>query len=264
MRIDIFAFLMFLAAAFPQASPAEPVQAAVGTAARELTGTVWKWNRSLSSDGSLKAPGDPNRYLIEFTAAGSVSIQADCNRVLATYRADGSTLTILPGPSTLAACPPGSLESDYVKHLGMVNSYFLRDGSLLLEFKYDSGTMTFTPSAPAGLAGTTWNFLSYNNGKQAVVSIAIGSTITLGFAADGKVGGNGGCNDFTGGYESTAAALKIGQLAGTRKACAAPNGVMDQEALFLRALGNATTYKIEGSRLTLRDASGAMQVLAVR
>ena len=46
--------------------------------------------------------------------------------------------------------------------------------------------------------------------------------------------------------------------------CISPEGVMEQEAKYLAALQNAATYSIEGNTLTIRDAGGAMQVVATR
>jgi hypothetical protein len=36
----------------------------------------------------------------------------------------------------------------------------------------------------------------YNNGKQAVVSVVIGSELTADFKADGNLGGSAGCNSY--------------------------------------------------------------------
>jgi hypothetical protein len=36
----------------------------------------------------------------------------------------------------------------------MVSSYLFHEGNLVLEFKFDSSSVTFAASAPAGLAGT--------------------------------------------------------------------------------------------------------------
>jgi heat shock protein HslJ len=46
--------------------------------------------------------------------------------------------------------------------------------------------------------------------------------------------------------------------------CETPEGVMGQEAQFLAALQNSATFDISGSTLTIRDAGGAMQVVATR
>lgn len=230
----------------------------------QLTGTVWTWTGSLFNDGKRWTPNDPNTYHIEFTPQGTVSVRADCNRVAGTYTIDGNRLTITLGPSTLVACPPGSLGNEYVRQLGMVTSYLFHGGHLVLEFKFDSGTMTFAPSAPAGLAGTTWKVVSYNNGNQAVVSLVTGTDMTVSFDPRGRVTGHAGCNNYTGPFESGTGTLKVGPLASTRKLCPSPPGVMEQEGKYLAALQNAATYKIEGNMLWIRDAGDATQVIATR
>ena len=52
--------------------------------------------------------------------------------------------------------------------------------------------------------------------------------------------------------------ITIGPLASTMKFCNDPEGVMDQEAQYLAALQSAATYRIEGNRLELRTADGAL------
>lgn len=229
---------------------------------QNITGAVWKWTTSQFSDGKTTTPSDPNQYLVEFLADGTVGIKADCNQVGGSYTLDGNNLTIALGPSTLVACPEGSLDSEYLRQLGLVSSYFIKDGKLILEFKFDSGSMTFEASAPQGLAGTTWDIISINNGKEAVVSVIQGTKLTLAFGMDGRVSGNAGCNTFSGSYTSENGGLNIGPLASTRIACAEPAGVMEQEAQYLAALQLAATYRIAGNTLTIRDASDAMQVVA--
>jgi heat shock protein HslJ len=214
------------------------------------------------NDGSSKTPSDPNQYLIEFLANGHVAVQADCNRVAGTYTVNGNHLAVTLGPSTLAACPPGSLGDEFVKQLGNINSYFFKGDNLILEIKMDSGSMIFAPSAPAGLLGTSWEVISYNNGREAVVSLLTGTDISLNFGTDGQVSGNAGCNTYSGGYQAGGKELKVGILAGTRMFCDKPAGVMDQEKQYLAALQSAATFEIAGDTLTIRDASGAMQVLA--
>ena len=247
----------------PAQQPAAQQPAQQPAAAQpELTGTVWKWTGSLFNDDTRTTPADPNNYLLEFLPQGAVAIKADCNRVGGTYTTNGNQLTITPGPSTMAACPPGSLGDEYVKQLSNISSYFAKDGNLILEFKFDSGSMAFAPSAPTGLSGTAWTVVNYNNGNQAVVTLIAGSEISLKFGADGQVSGNAGCNQYGGGYQVQGANLKIGPLVNTSMACTSPEGVMDQEAKYLAALQNSATYVIEGNTLTIRDAGGAMQVVA--
>jgi heat shock protein HslJ len=241
----------------PQAS-----QPAPGGTGQPLTGPVWKWTTTQMNDGSSKTPGDPNRYLIEFLADGHVAVQADCNRVVGTYAVNGNRLAVTLGPSTLAACPPGSLGDEFVRQLGNIRSYFFKGENLILEIKMDSGSMIFAPSAPAGLPGTSWEVISYNNGREAVVSLLTGTDISLNFGTDGQASGHAGCNTYSGGFQAGGKALKVGPLSSTQRACAAPAGVMEQEQQYLAALQNAAAFEIAGDTLTLRDAGGAMQVVA--
>jgi heat shock protein HslJ len=254
--------------ATPAPQPTQAPQATQGAqppssgAGQQLTGTVWKWTSTQMNDGSSKTPDDPNKYLIEFLADGNVAVQADCNRVVGTYTVNGNQLTITPGPTTLAACPPGSLGDEFVRQLGNIGSYLFKEENLILEIKFDSGSMTFAPSAPAGLPGTSWEVINYNNGKQAVVSLLAGSEISLNFGTDGRVSGNSGCNTYNGAFEASGAKLKVGPLVSTMMACDKPAGVMEQEQQYLAALQNAATFEIAGDTLTIRDADGAMQVVA--
>ena len=51
-------------------------------------------------------------------------------------------ITITPGPSTLAACPPGSEADVYVAALSGATNYGITDGNLVLTTT--GGTMTFS------------------------------------------------------------------------------------------------------------------------
>jgi heat shock protein HslJ len=226
-----------------------------------LMGTAWKWTGTLMNDGSRTVVQDPNRYLVTFLDGERLAIRADCNRVLGTYTTKGNQLTITPGPSTLAACPPDSLSTVFLEQLRNVRSYFFKGASLVLEIKFDSGSMTFIASG-TGLAGTSWNVVNYNNGKQAVVTLLAKSEIYLNFGTDARVSGNAGCNQYTGGYQSSGDRLTVSTLATTFKLCHTPVGVMKQEAQYLAALSKAARFEIAGDTLTIRDAAGAMQVIA--
>ena len=70
----------------------------------------------------------------------------------------------------------------------------------------------------------------------------------------GHVTGSGGCNRFTGGYESGAGTLRFGALASTRMACPA----MDTETEFLKALEGTRRFRLAGRHLELLDEQGAV------
>jgi heat shock protein HslJ len=96
------------------------------------------------NDGARFQPRDPSRYTVQFTSNGSVVVRADCNRGTGTYTLRGHTITIPPFAVTLAMCPPGSLDQRFVRDLGEAYAYSIRAGILLVELKFDSGTMRLT------------------------------------------------------------------------------------------------------------------------
>jgi heat shock protein HslJ len=101
----------------------------------------------------------------------------------------------------------------------------------------------------------------YNNGKQAVTGALEGTTLTAEFGKDGTLGGNSGCNTYSGGYKVNGDQITIGPLASTMMACSDPAGVMDQEAQYLAALQSAATYQIEGNVLQLRTKDDALAAI---
>ncbi|MBK8988343.1 MAG: META domain-containing protein [Chloroflexi bacterium] len=109
----------------------------------ELTGVVWQWV-SLTTPLDETAVTDPARYTITFNADGTAAIEADCNAVVASYTLDGSSLTITPGPTTLAACPEDSLGDQFVSNLSNAAIYFFLDGDLYLDMFASAGTLRFT------------------------------------------------------------------------------------------------------------------------
>jgi heat shock protein HslJ len=52
--------------------------------------------------------------------------------------------------------------------------------------------------------------------------------------------------------------ITIQPPATTRKMCAEPAGIMEQEAAFVKMLPQAETYTISGNTLELRTADGAL------
>jgi hypothetical protein len=65
------------------------------------------------------------------------------------YEVNGSNLTLLPGPSTLAECGPDSSYDQYVSLLGQVDGYEMENDRLVLTFGDGAGQMIFTNAGPA-------------------------------------------------------------------------------------------------------------------
>lgn len=77
-----------------------------------------------------------------------------------------------------------------------------------------------------------------------------GTVLTARFEG-GAVSGDAGCNVFSGGYETDGDAISMGPIATTLAACAAPEGVMEQEGAYLTALESAETFAQDGNQLVL-------------
>ena len=114
-------------------------------AAPSLVGHVWKLQRIQMNDDSQTVPSHPENYTIEFMDDGSVAVQADCNRGRASFAtATDNRLTITGVAITRMACPEGSSDTAFLRGLDSANSYFFRDGQLIIELMYDSGSMIFS------------------------------------------------------------------------------------------------------------------------
>jgi len=116
----------------------------------------------------------------------------------------------------------------------------------------------------AGLAGTSWQVHSYNDGKQGVAILIQGTRISADFGKEGRVTGSAGCNGYFAHFETSGETIRVGPPAATRKYCIDPRGLMEQEMLYLQSLHTATTFRIEGDQLTLRRADGAVAVILLR
>jgi heat shock protein HslJ len=153
-------------------------------------------------------------------------------------------------------------ETQFLTALQNAATYELSNNTLTIRDAGGATQVVAALAAPAALAGTNWDVTSVNNGKEAVVSLILDTKITLSFGTDDRVSGNAGCNTYNGPYTSTDTTLTVGPLINTLMACLEPSGLMEQETQYLAALQKAATYEIQGTKLTIRDAGGAMQVVA--
>jgi heat shock protein HslJ len=114
-----------------------------GKADQMLIGTVWKWQQSLYNNDTKAVPTNPENYTLKLLPDGKVSIRADCNVGGGTYRLDDSRISIEITHTTMAACPPESLEQKYIRDLNAAAIYFFKGDVLYIDLKYDTGTMKF-------------------------------------------------------------------------------------------------------------------------
>jgi heat shock protein HslJ len=237
------------------AAPAVATSSGV-TVASPLTGKIWVLAKLAG-----KAPLKGTELTSEFTANSRASGSAGCNRYTGTYKVSGSTIRISPLATTKRACaePIERQETAFLKALARARSFAVGGGILTLKSADGQGLATFKAQTQA-LAGTSWEVLAYNNGKQAVVSVLAETKLTAVFGKGGSLTGFAGCNDYNASYKAAAPKISIGPVASTRKHCEEPAGVGEQETSYLAALETAATYRVEGSRLELRTADGGLAV----
>jgi len=231
------------------------VAGAQGGSAETLEGTSWILT---TLNGAEPLPD--TAITASFEAGGNLAGSDGCNRYGATYQVNGDQITVTPGMGTMMACPEPIMKqaTDYMAALESATSYQIQGGTLGLLDADGNAVVTFT-AQPTTLAGTSWTVISYNNGKEAVVSVIIGTELTAVFGEDGTLSGSAGCNDYNAAYEADDDGnISIGPAAATRKMCSEPEGIMEQESQYLAALGTAATYRLEADRLELRTAEGAL------
>lgn len=121
-----------------------------------LTATTWQWTGSSAGRDAVPLEvADPAAYTIRFTRELTFEATADCNQMSGTYssiaagRAGGSmnSLTLEPGPTTLAACGPESLSAEFVTQLGSATRYEIAGSQLTITLDAPS-TMTFRAVDP--------------------------------------------------------------------------------------------------------------------
>jgi len=189
---------------------------------------------------------------------GRVTGTDGCNRYSMPFTVQGTLIEIGPvGPSTRMACPENTMAQAEAFTKALISARSFRRGDGTLELLDANGTITATLVSQAeSLAGTSWDVININNGRQAVVGMLTGSTVTMAFDTEGRVSGSAE-------YRAEGDALSFSSVAATRLACA-DEALMEQEEAFLRALELVATLHFEGARLDLRDADGALAIILIR
>jgi heat shock protein HslJ len=224
----------------------------------DLTGKVWALTE-LKGNPPVAGTG----ISAEFTADGKVAGSAGCNRYSGTYTVSGSNITFSTQMAmTMMMCEQAVMDQEtaYMQALSEAKSFAVTGDQLTLSGG-DGNPLAVYKAQSQDLAGSNWEVSAYNNGKQAVVGVLEGTTLTASFGTDGNLSGNSGCNTFSGAYKVTGDQITIGPLASTMMMCSEPEGVMDQEGQYLAALQSAAKYQIEGNVLQLRTSDDALAAM---
>lgn len=224
-----------------------------------FVGPVWEWTGTTDASGNTLPVSNPSLYTIQFLTNGTYQGKADCNSIAGAYTVNGSALHISPGPSSLVACPPGSLADQFTAQLFNVESFAMQGTDLILNLKGGAGKMQLHQSgAPANasvLVGPTWKWReTVSNGNSLVVPDP--NQYTLQFSNDGKVQIKADCNTGGGVYVASSTGLQIQIQQMTRAACS-PGSLSD---IYVQQLNSAASYFTGGPDLViqLKDTSQMM------
>ena len=117
---------------------------------KAMLDTTWEWQQLIETQPAAQSVIlNSENYTIVFNQDGIYNAKADCNMLSGGYEVDGSNLTLLPGPTTLAECGPDSSYDQYMGFLGQVDSYELETDRLILIFGDGAGQMIFANVGPA-------------------------------------------------------------------------------------------------------------------
>lgn len=222
--------------------------------------TVWEMTTYLSVSGTMDPRVD--KSMVNLTIAdGKISGNAGANKFFGGVELDGTSIKLSPMGSSMMMGTPELMaqEGQFLKHLGETVSYQIVGEELRMKNADGNVVLIFIPRIEPSLTSNVWKAVGVNNGKGGVSSLRKGTEITIEFNDEGNVFGHSGCNSFSGGYELKGNAVQFSPMAGTRKMCAEPEGVMEQETAFLQALEKSSVWKIKEGSLELRDETGALQ-----
>jgi heat shock protein HslJ len=236
------------------------VPTTVPTTALPVVAPVGSWDvtsMTYMSGGSsvTKSPPDTQIYAI-FGADGTVQGYGGCNQYNAGYTTNGSSMAVSNMVKTLMSCGNvyDTQERAYLGILGGA-ARFENTGTQLTI--YDAATpgskIVFKPGTekpvpiPSAIVGT-WSLTGMTK-NNAALTPASGVTTTATFGSDGKLSGNGGCNQYSGTYVLTgSSAIAVSPLATTRMMC--PDPAMSQETSYLassRTRQSGSTTVLRGS-----------------
>jgi heat shock protein HslJ len=100
-----------------------------------MVGSDWHSDHGVRIRERAQSDMDAERYTITFRDNGDFNAQADCNRLLGSWSIEDTSVSLTPGPTTLAACPADSRSDDFItwltaSHVGATRQRWRADAHL--------------------------------------------------------------------------------------------------------------------------------------
>lgn len=128
---------------------ASPGPGTVSPAASRVTQSLWQWQRTERSDGTVVVASDPSRYTVSLGADGRFAVRADCNGARGGYIVGDARIAFEPAPITTIGCPGRSQDMAFYDDLQDTVAYAVAGERLILYLKQDGGQMVFNGEAGA-------------------------------------------------------------------------------------------------------------------
>jgi len=226
-----------------------------------LEGPQWV----LTGQGAIDNPQPPIEGAI-FVASfdrqfgmpsGAQSGGTGCNDYTSTYYAGADEIKVNLPQTSQNACSDAQMETEQGYFLGLNAARDYRILGNELHIYYGNAVLIFVGSYPE--AGTEAGPLTILDGTQWWLTsidtfvVAPGSETTILFEINedgrtGRVSGSGGCNTYSAEITDV---FTLGTINTTAALCAAPEGIMEQEASYFNVLQNANGVWIEGATLRI-------------
>ena len=97
----------------------------------------WRWIGTETSNGRIVCI-NPDVYKITFFADSTVRVLVDCNRGSGPYHAANHAIRIGPFATTRMMCPPGSMDTTFVRQLQAARDWHITADTLQLGLTAES------------------------------------------------------------------------------------------------------------------------------
>lgn len=147
-------------------------------------------------------------------------------------------------------------EAEYLTALEMAASYEFEEDRLILLDAEGRRVVNYQLARTFELTETIWHLQNFSDGEGSVQSTLENTEITVSFNEEGIISGLAGCNNYSGNYQVDGEQIQIELGPLTMMFCDQPEGVMDQEEAYLKALDSVTNFQIIGDKLMMKNEAG--------
>ena len=112
---------------------------------------------------------------------------------------------------------------------------------------------TATPEESGTLVGPVWLAEQVAGG-----ALPTEPQVTLQFGADGRAAGKGGCNQYSGPYQTTGNSISFSAMISTKMAC--EGDVMEREQAYLDMLSRVSSYEVRNNAELILSADDGLRI----